>query len=75
MGKPRQPDLFAGVGPLATPETIEPFTPVESAVIRMPDDLAAGVDIGFDFLAELDPRMTPRPGFVTPEWLRLPTDE
>lgn len=60
MKQPAQPDLF---------------THIETTIIKMADDVARGVDIGFDFLASADEWAKPRPGFETPEWLKLPTDE
>jgi hypothetical protein len=53
---PRQPDLFSHV---------------EQTIIRIADEVAAGVPQSFDFLADGEPIV---PGSLedVPEWLRIP---
>lgn len=57
-----QLDLFAETAPAVPPRP----APREAAYTTSPD--------AFDFLAHPDPRTTPRPDWVIPDELRLPTD-
>jgi hypothetical protein len=58
------------------PAQLDLFTHVEQTIIRIADEVAAGVPQRFDFLADGDAASCePDPTWTPPEWLRLGIDD